>query len=301
MMAERVGFIGLGIMGKPMARHILEAGYHLTVHNRSRTAVDELAAAGATPASSAAEVASQSDIVITCLPDSPDVEKVALGADGILEGIAAGALYVDTSTIAPATAKKVAGAMREKGADMLDAPVSGGQIGAENATLSIMVGGEESSFERAQPVLEAMGKTIVHVGPSGAGQVTKAANQIVVGMTHAAVAEALVLAAKSGVDPAKVVQAISGGAARCWALENRAPRVIRRDFEPGFFAAYHLKDLGIALEAAKDAGAVLPATALLKQLYQSLISNGKGRLDHSAIIQVIEALSNVEVRGGQES
>ncbi len=238
--------------------------------------------------------------MFTCLPDSPDVEAVALGAGGILEGIPSEALYVDTSTIAPGTAKRVARAMREKGADMLDAPVSGGQIGAENATLSIMVGGEEASFERAKPVLETMGKTIVHVGPSGAGQVTKAANQIVVGMTHAAVAEALVLAAKSGVDPAKVVQAISGGAARCWALENRAPRVLERDFEPGFYASYHLKDLGIALEAAKDAGAVLPATSLLKQLYQSLISNGKGRLDHSAIIQVIEALSAVEVKGGRE-
>ncbi len=299
-MPERIGFVGLGIMGKPMARQILEAGYTLTVHNRSRAAVDELAAMGATAAHSAAEVAAQSDIVLTCLPDSPDVEAVALGEGGILEGIAPGALYVDTSTIAPAMAKKVAAAMREKGADMLDAPVSGGQLGAENATLSIMVGGEEASFERARPVLAAMGKTIVHVGPSGAGQVTKAANQIVVGMTNAAVAEALVLAAKSGVDPAKVVQAISGGAARCWALENRAPRVLKRDFEPGFYAAYHLKDLGIALDAAKDAGAVLPATALLKQLYQSLISNGKGRLDHSAIIQVIEALSDVEVLGGQE-
>lgn len=299
-MAERIGFVGLGIMGKPMARHILEAGYTLTVHNRSRAAVDELAAMGAAAAHSAAEVAAQSDIVLTCLPDSPDVEAVALGEGGILEGIAPGALYVDTSTIAPAMAKKVAAAMREKGADMLDAPVSGGQLGAENATLSIMVGGEEASFERARPVLAAMGKTIVHVGPSGAGQVTKAANQIVVGMTHAAVAEALVLAAKSGVDPAKVVQAISGGAARCWALENRAPRVLKRDFEPGFYAAYHLKDLGIALDAAKDAGAVLPATALLKQLYQALISNGKGRLDHSAIIQVVESLSDVEVVGGKE-
>lgn len=299
-MQERVGFIGLGIMGKPMARHILEAGYSLTVHNRSRASVNELAAAGAIAASSAAEVAAGSDIVFTCLPDSPDVEAVALGPHGILEGIARGGLYVDTSTISPVTAKKVAAAMRERGADMLDAPVSGGQVGAENATLSIMVGGEAASFERARPVLEVMGRNVVHVGPSGAGQVTKAANQIVVGMTHAAVAEALVLAAKSGVDPAKVVQAISGGAARCWALENRAPRVLERDFEPGFYAAYHLKDLGIALDAAREVGAVLPETALLRQLFQSLVSNGKGRLDHSAIIQVIESLSDVEVRGGHE-
>jgi len=298
-MPERIGFVGLGIMGKPMARHILEAGYPLTVHNRSRAAVNELAAAGATAASSAAEVASRSDIIFTCLPDSPDVEAVALGDGGMLEGIAPGALYVDTSTISPVTAKKVAAAMREKGADMLDAPVSGGQVGAQNATLSIMVGGQPEAFARALPVLQVIGKTIVHVGPSGAGQVTKAANQIVVGMTHAAIAEALVLAAKSGVDPAKVVEAISGGAARCWALENRAPRVLKRDFEPGFYAAYHLKDLKIALEAAREVGAVLPETALLQQLYQSLVSHGKGRLDHSAIVQVIEDLSDVEVRGGQ--
>ncbi|NPV08870.1 MAG: 2-hydroxy-3-oxopropionate reductase [Anaerolineae bacterium] len=297
-MPERVGFIGLGIMGKPMARHILEAGYPLTVHNRSRGAVDELAGLGATPARSAAEVAAVSDIVFTCLPDSPDVEAVALGEAGISSGIRPGSIYVDTSTISPVTTKRVARAMQEKGVRMLDAPVSGGQIGAENATLAIMVGGEEDAFERVRPILEVIGKNIVYVGPSGAGQVTKAANQIVVGLTHAAVAEALVLAAKSGVDPAKVVQAISGGAARCWALENRAPKVLQRDFEPGFYAAYHLKDLGIALEAARESGAVLPATALVRQMYQSLVTHGKGRLDHSAIIQVIEGLSDVEVRGG---
>ncbi|MGI6209717.1 MAG: 2-hydroxy-3-oxopropionate reductase [Anaerolineae bacterium] len=297
-MPERVGFIGLGIMGKPMARHLLKAGYPLTVHNRSRGPVEELAGMGATPAQSAAEVAAASDIVFTCLPDSPDVELVALGEDGIISGIRPGSIYVDTSTISPATAKAVAEAIAAKGAQMLDAPVSGGQIGAENATLSIMVGGPEDAFARVRPLLEVIGKTVVHVGPNGAGQVTKAANQIVVGLTHAAVAEALVLAAKSGVDPAKVVQAISGGAARCWALENRAPRVLERDFEPGFYAAYHLKDLRIALEAAHEAGAVLPTTAVVRQLFQSLVTHGKGRLDHSAVIQVIEDLSDVEVRGG---
>ncbi len=299
-MPDRVGFIGLGIMGKPMAQHILEAGYSLTVHNRSRGAVDELVALGADAAPSPAEVAANSDIVFTCLPDSPDVEAVATGPQGIAEGIRPGSIYVDCSTISPVTTKAVAATIGATGAEMLDAPVSGGQIGAENATLAIMVGGSAEAFERVKPIFDVMGKNVVHVGPTGAGQVAKAANQIVVAMTHAAVAEALVLAAKNGVDPAKVVQAISGGAARCWALENRAPRVLERDFEPGFYAAYHLKDLGIALDAARDSGAVLPATAVVRQLYQSLVSNGKGRLDHSAIIQVIESLSDVEVRGGVE-
>lgn len=295
-MATRVGFIGLGIMGKPMARHLLEAGHVLTVHNRSRAAVEELVAQGAAEANSPAEVARASEVVFTCLPNSPDVELVALGPQGIVQGLQPGAIYVDMSTISPVVTKRVAAAIAARGATMLDAPVSGGQIGAENATLSIMVGGEEAAFQKVLPLLQAMGRNIVYIGASGAGQVAKAANQIVVGLTHEAIAEALVLAAKAGVDPARVVQAISGGAARCWALENRAPRVIRRDFEPGFYAAYHLKDLGIALDAAADVGAVLPVTAVVRELYRSLVSNGEGRLDHSAIIRVIERLSNVEVK-----
>jgi len=295
-MATRVGFIGLGIMGKPMARHLLEAGHVLTVHNRSRAAVEELVAQGAAEANSPAEVARASEVVFTCLPNSPDVELVALGPQGIVQGLQPGAIYVDMSTISPVVTKRVAAAIAARGATMLDAPVSGGQIGAENATLSIMVGGEEAAFQKVLPLLQAMGRNIVYIGASGAGQVAKAANQIVVGLTHEAIAEALVLAAKAGVDPARVVQAISGGAARCWALENRAPRVIKRDFEPGFYAAYHLKDLGIALDAAADVGAVLPVTAVVRELYRSLVSNGEGRLDHSAIIRVIERLSNVEVQ-----
>ena len=295
-MATRVGFIGLGIMGKPMARHLLEAGHVLTVHNRSRAAVEELVAQGAAEANSPAEVARASEVVFTCLPNSPDVELVALGPQGIVQGLQPGAIYVDMSTISPVVTKRVAAAIAARGATMLDAPVSGGQIGAENATLSIMVGGEEAAFQKVLPLLQAMGRNIVYIGASGAGQVAKAANQIVVGLTHEAIAEALVLAAKAGVDPARVVQAISGGAARCWALENRAPRVIKRDFEPGFYAAYHLKDLGIALDAAADVGAVLPVTAVVRELYRSLVSNGEGRLDHSAIIRVIERLSNVEVK-----
>jgi 2-hydroxy-3-oxopropionate reductase len=298
-MAERIGFVGLGIMGKPMARHILEAGYRLVVYNRSRAAVDELVAKGAEAAASAAAVAAASDIVFTCLPDSPDVDLVVTGANGILEGLRAGSVYVDTSTISPVVTKRLAGLVAGAGAAMLDAPVSGGQLGAENASLSFMVGGEPEAFERVRPLFQVMGRNVVHVGPSGAGQITKAANQIVVALTHQAVAEALVLAAKAGVDPAKVVQAISGGAARCWALENRAPRLLQRDFRPGFYAAYHLKDLGIALDAAGSVGAVLPATAIVRECYRSLVSQGFGREDHSAVVRIIEGLSDVEVRGGQ--
>ena len=296
----RVSFIGLGIMGKPMARHVLEAGYILTVHNRSQAAVSELVGMGAAAAASPAGAAAASEVIITCLPDSPDVEAVATGPDGIADGVQPGSVYVDMSTISPVTTKRVAAAIADKGATMLDAPVSGGQIGAQNATLAIMVGGDEAAFERVKPVLQTMGKNIVYIGPSGAGQIAKAANQIVVALTHEAVAEALVLAAKAGVDPARVVQAISGGAARCWALENRAPRLLRRDFEPGFYSSYHLKDLGIALEAAGSVGAVLPATALVRELYRSLVSKGYGKLDHSAIVRVVEELSQVEVRGGDQ-
>jgi len=300
-MPLRVGFIGLGIMGKPMARHTLEGGYPLTVHNRSRAAVDELVALGAAATGSPAEVARATDVVITCLPDGPDVEAVATGAHGIAEGIGAGSVYVDMSTISPVTTKRVAAAIAAAGATMLDAPVSGGQIGAQNATLAIMVGGDEAAFERVRPLLQTMGKNIVYIGPSGSGQIAKAANQIVVALTHEAVAEALVLAAKAGVDPARVVQAISGGAARCWALENRAPRLLRRDFQPGFYSSYHLKDLGIALEAAGSVGAVLPATALVRELYRSLVSKGYGKEDHSAVVRIVEDLSQVEVRGGEQA
>jgi len=296
-MIRRVGFIGLGIMGKPMARHLLQAGYSLTVHNRSQAPVEELAELGAARAASPADVASASEVIFTCLPDSPDVELVALGPRGIIEGIQPGCIYVDMSTISPMVAKKVAAAFASRGAQMLDAPVSGGQIGAEQATLSIMVGGDESAFQRVKPLLSVLGRNIVHVGPSGAGQVAKAANQIIVALTHAAIAEALVLVAKAGVSPEKVLQAISGGAARCWALENRAPLILKRDFRPGFYAAYHLKDLGIALGAAGEYGAALPVTALVRELYRALVARGEGKLDHSAIIRVIEELSQVEVRG----
>ncbi|MEA3346418.1 MAG: 2-hydroxy-3-oxopropionate reductase [Chloroflexota bacterium] len=291
----KVGFIGLGVMGKPMARNLLQAGYPLVAHNRSREPVEELAAEGAERAFSPAEVAERAEVVITCLPDSPDVELVALGPEGIIEGIGEGSIYVDMSTISPVTTEKVADALAEKGAKMLDAPISGGEEGAINGTLSIMVGGPEEAFEICSPLFEVMGSKVTHVGGTGAGQVVKACNQIVVGMTLTAVAEALVLGSKAGVDPEKIVEAISGGAARCWALEQRAPWMIQRNFEPGFKSAYHYKDLGIAMDTARAFGVSLPASGLVYQLYGAMKAMDRGEWDHSAIVTLIEELAQTEI------
>jgi 2-hydroxy-3-oxopropionate reductase len=294
----KVGFIGLGVMGKPMARNLLRAGYPLVAHNRSRGSVEELSAEGAKPALSPAEVAAQVEVVITCLPDSPDVELVALGTEGIIEGIREGSIYVDMSTISPVTTKRVADALAEKGAQMLDAPISGGEEGAINGTLSIMVGGPMVAFERCRPLFEAMGRKVTHVGDTGAGQVVKACNQIVVGMTLTAVAEALVLGSKAGVEPEKIVEAISGGAARCWALEQRAPWMIRHRFDPGFKAAYHYKDLGIAMDTARAFEVSLPASGLVYQLYGAMKAMGHGDRDHSAIVALIEELTRTNIASG---
>lgn len=294
----KVGFIGLGVMGKPMARNLLRAGYPLVAHNRSQGPVEELSAEGAEPAPSPAEVAAQVEVVITCLPDSPDVELVALGTEGIIEGIQEGSIYVDMSTISPVTTRKVADALAEKGAQMLDAPISGGEEGAINGTLSIMVGGPTEAFEKCQPLFEAMGRKVTHVGGTGAGQVVKACNQIVVGMTLTAVAEALVLGSKAGVEPEKVVEAISGGAARCWALEQRAPWMIQHRFDPGFKAAYHYKDLGIAMDTARAFEVSLPASGLVYQLYGAMKAMGHGDWDHSAIVALIEHLGRTDIASG---
>jgi 2-hydroxy-3-oxopropionate reductase len=294
----KVGFIGLGVMGKPMARNLLRAGYPLVAHNRSRGSVEELSAEGAKPALSPAEVAAQVEVVITCLPDSPDVELVALGTEGIIEGIREGSIYVDMSTISPVTTKRVADALAEKGAQMLDAPISGGEEGAINGSLSIMVGGPTVAFERCRPLFEAMGRKVTHVGDTGAGQVVKACNQIVVGMTLTAVAEALVLGSKAGVEPEKIVEAISGGAARCWALEQRAPWMIRHRFDPGFKAAYHYKDLGIAMDTARAFEVSLPASGLVYQLYGAMKAMGHGDRDHSAIVALIEELTRTNIASG---
>jgi 2-hydroxy-3-oxopropionate reductase len=278
-----IGFIGLGIMGKPMARNLMKAGYTLIVLNRSRGPVDELVAEGAKAGASPRDVAAQSDVVITMLPDSPDVESVALGADGIVQGIRQGTLWIDMSTIAPATTKRVADALAAKAVTSLDAPVSGGEKGAIDAALSIMIGGDDATFERAKPIFEKLGKNIVHVGELGAGQVTKACNQIVVGVTIEAVAEALALAESSGVDPSKVRAALLGGFAQSKILEVHGQRMIDRTFNPGFKAKLHRKDMNIAANAGDERGLDLGAAKLVRERFDALIARGDGERDHSAL------------------
>ena len=292
-MAEKVGFIGLGIMGRPMAKNLMEAGYELVVHNRSPEKAEELAKEGnATAAASPGQVAQACDIVITMLPDSPDVEAVVAGEGGVLEGIRDGALLVDMSTISPVVTKELSEKVREKGASMLDAPVSGGDVGAIEGALSIMVGGSEEDFERARPLFDVMGKAATHVGPIGAGQVVKACNQIVVALTIEAVSEALVLGSKAGVRPEIILQVLGGGLAQSRVMEMRGPTMIQGKFEPGFKARLHRKDLNIALQTARQYGVSLPATALVDQLFTTLAERGMGDRDHSALLTVIEELAN---------
>lgn len=290
---ERIGFIGLGIMGKPMARNLLKAGYPLTVFNRSPGAIAELAAAGAATADSPMTVAQQSDVVITCVSDSPDVEMVVLGENGVLAGAHPGLLYIDHSTIAPATSRHIYAALKAKDVAALDAPVSGGDIGAQQGTLSIMVGGDAAAFERALPILQALGKNIVHVGEAGAGQVTKACNQIVVALTVQAVAEALTLAKKSGVDPANVRSALLGGFAQSRVLEVHGQRMIDSTFEPGFKLELHRKDMNIVLQTGKELNLPLFGAAQVTELMNSLLAQGKGELDNSALITLYELLGNI--------
>lgn len=292
---ERIGFIGLGIMGKPMAMHLLKAGYPLTVLDRVSEATKELLAAGAQAGSSPRHMAAESDVIITMLPDSPQVDEVILGTNGVLEELRPGSLVIDMSTILPSTARRVAAAARERDADALDAPVSGGQVGAQNATLSIMVGGSLAAFERARPIFEKMGKNIVHIGEAGAGQVAKAANQIVVAVTIAAVSEALVLAAKAGADPAKVREALLGGFAHSRILDLHGNRILQRNFQPGFKAQLHRKDLSIILDTARELGVALPTTGVVTELMNALIARGGGELDHSALVTVLETLADVQV------
>ena len=293
---ERIGFIGLGIMGKPMSQHLLKAGYPLAVLDIVKSAQDELVAAGAKAGTSPKNVAEQSDVIITMLPDSPQVEEVLFLKEGVLDGLRPTCLFIDMSTIMPSVARRVTEAVRQKGADALDAPVSGGQVGAQNATLSIMVGGSASAFERAKPIFEKIGKNIVHVGGAGAGQVTKAANQIIVAGTIAAVGEALLLAAKAGVDPAKVREALMGGFAQSRILELHGNRMLQRNFQPGFKIKLHRKDMAIILNTARELGIALPMSALTAELMNALIANGGGDLDHSALVTMLEKLANFEIR-----
>lgn len=291
---ERIGFIGLGIMGQPMARNIMQAGYPLVVYNRSRPAMETLGTAGAGLAECPKAVAEQSDVVITCVSDSPDVEAVVLGSNGLIEGVRSGMLYIDMSTIAPATSRQVYTALQAEGVDALDAPVSGGDIGAQQGTLSIMVGGDASAFQRALPILQTMGKNIVHVGDAGAGQVTKACNQIVVALTVQAVAEALTLAKKSGVDPAKVREALLGGFAQSRVLDVHGQRMLDGNFQPGFKLNLFRKDINIVLQTLRELQLPLFGTSQVPALMDALLAQGKGELDYISLVTLYESLAGLE-------
>jgi len=291
MAIERVGFVGLGIMGAPMAANLLKAGFRLTVWNRTTERMAPLVEAGAIPAASPAEVAQNSEVTISCVTNSPDVERVALGPDGIVGGAPAGSVYIDCSTIAPETARSVAAALAEHEVAMLDAPVSGGDVGAKAGTLAIMVGGDPATFERALPVLQAMGKTIVHVGPAGAGQVVKLCNQVAGGLNLLAVAEAINLARRAGVEPAKMLEVVSAGAAGSWMLSNLGPRAVNGDFAPGFMVDLMQKDLRLVLDTANATHTPLPGTALVSQLFQSIQAEGRGSDGTQSLVDAIRKLS----------
>jgi 2-hydroxy-3-oxopropionate reductase len=288
---KAVGFVGLGIMGAFMAGNLLEAGHELVVHNRTRTKAERLAQRGARAADSPREVAEGSDVIITMLPGPPQVEEVVAGDGGLLEGAREGSLIIDMSTSSPILAQELARAARNKAVGMLDAPVSGGDVGARDGTLSIMVGGEEDDFERARPLFRVMGETVVHVGGVGAGQVVKACNQIVVALVIEAIAEALVLGSKAGVDPDRVVEVLSGGLASNKVLEVKGEKFLSHEFAPGGKVEYHRKDLGIALEAGREYEVTLPVAAFVDQMFGVLEAKGRGGWDHSALLTLLEERS----------
>ena len=291
---KRIGFIGLGIMGTPMSGHLIDAGHQVICYDVVSEAMGPVVAKGATAAKSSEDAASQSDVVISMVPDSPDVEKVYLAADGILAGVKPGTLLIDMSTISPVTAKEVAEAAAAKGCPLLDAPVSGGDVGAKEARLSIMVGGEREVYEQAVPIFELLG-TPTLCGASGAGQTVKACNQIQVALNFIGMAEALVLGCKAGVDPEIIIKVLSGGYAQTRVMDVRGPRIVKGDYTPGFRSRFHYKDLNIIRETARAYGASLPASALAHELFTAMQANGWGDLDHSAVVKVIELLSNCEL------
>ncbi|MGI0492730.1 2-hydroxy-3-oxopropionate reductase [Alkalinema pantanalense CENA528] len=292
-MMERIGFIGLGIMGKPMTRNLLKAGYSVAVYNRSPEPIAELVAEGAIATSSPQHLAEQVDVVITCVPDSPDVEAVVLGDRGIIHGVRSGMLYIDMSTIAAATSRKLYTALQDQGVSALDAPVSGGDIGAQQGTLSIMVGGDQAAFDRALPILQVLGKNIVRIGDAGAGQITKACNQIVVALTVQAVAEAFTLAQKSGVDPAKVREALLGGFAQSRVLEVHGQKMLDRNFNPGFKLDLFRKDMNLVLQTARQEKLALMGSAQVTELMNALQAQGKGDLDFLSVLTLYEMLSGM--------
>ena len=298
MAEEKVGFIGLGIMGKPMAKNLIKAGHQLVVYSGSGAA-DELKDEGAEGADSYKAVADQCGIVITCLPADPQVEEVYKGEEGLLAGAGEGDLLIDMSTISPLVTKDIAREASERGVKTLDAPISGGEPGAIAGELSIMVGGDAEDFERAKPLFEAMG-TPVHVGEAGSGQIVKACNQIIVGIVLEGVSEALVLGSKAGVDPAKVIEAVSGGLAGTKVMDQKRDKFLGHDFEPGFRIELHHKDLGIALATAREVGVPLPVTALVDQMLQELQVKDRGELDHSAVLSVLEDAAGHQIGGESE-
>jgi len=290
----KIGFIGLGTMGVGMALNILKAGHEVTVHNRTREKEKAVAKDSARRAASPRNAAQGAEIIITMVSDTPDVEEVVLGTDGIIHGAPQGAIVIDMSTISPSATRQMAEALSQKGIKMLDAPVSGGPEGANNGTLAIMVGGTPDDFEKALPILEIMGKTVTHVGPSGAGQITKAINQIIISGTYLSVAEGLTLGMKAGLDMEKVIAAISGGAASSWVLHNRGINVVKNSYPLGFRVKLHHKDLGIALQTARELEVALPATALVEQIENGLIACGYEDDDVSAIGRAIRRQSGLE-------
>jgi 3-hydroxyisobutyrate dehydrogenase len=298
-MNEKVGFIGLGIMGAPMARNLLKAGFTVVVYNRTAAKAEALAKEGAGRASSPKEVAQECPVVITIVSDTPDVEEVILGKNGVIEGVSAGSVVIDMSTISPQATQRIAARLQEKGARMLDAPVSGGDRGAVAGTLAIMVGGAPEIFKRCLPIFQALGQNIVHVGPSGSGQTVKLMNQILVVGILNAVVEALVFGQKAGIDLRKAIQAVKGGAAGSWQLEHLAPRILERDFRPGFMVDLVQKDLNLIMEAAHAMKMPLPTTSFIHQMYYTLQDAGEGESGTQALVKFLERLAGVEAKCDQ--
>jgi 2-hydroxy-3-oxopropionate reductase len=295
-----LGFIGLGIMGKPMVRNLVNAGYTVHVYSITATDVDDAVTGGATGQKSALDVAKHADITFTMVPDTPQVREVILGPQGVKDALGAGKVVIDMSTISSIATKEIAELIKATGARMLDAPVSGGEKGAIEGTLSIMVGGETEVFERCLPVFQLLGRRITHVGGNGAGQVVKSCNQVLAAATVLAMGEALALGTKAGVDPGKIVDVLSNGAARCWALEVRAPEVLKGNFQPGFKSKLQYKDLGLALELSRGIDAPMPLAGIVHEFYKSTIAQGMGEEDHTAVIRIIEQMSGVQIRSGSQ-
>jgi 3-hydroxyisobutyrate dehydrogenase len=289
--SQKLAFIGLGVMGLPMAGHLLAARHELTVATRTKSKADALTAKGAKWAATPADAARGAEVVFLCVPDTPDVEKVILGDDGMIHGVSKGAIVVDHSTISPSATRGLAHALEKKGVQLLDAPISGGDIGARNATLAIMVGGDAAAFAKVEPLLRHMGKAITHCGPSGAGQLTKLVNQILVSCTNMAVCEAMTFAIKSGLDPAKTIEAVAGGAAGSWQLANLGPRMIKGDFAPGFTIDLQQKDLRLILQAAQESKTAVPAASLVHQLFTAAQASGRGKDGTQALFTVLSQLA----------